>query len=72
MEQVIAWPARHLKDVPQLMRVVQLAALARARHRDLRWVASRLRLPGRLVRKWNTQGLDAIALALIRDRVPVF
>jgi len=54
------------------MRVVQLAALARARHRDLRWVASRLRLPGRLVRKWNTQGLDAIALGLIRDRVPVF
>ena len=72
MEQTITWPARYLKDVPQLLRVVQLAALACARHRDLRWVASRLRLPGRLVRKWNTQGLDAIALGLIRDRVPVF
>jgi hypothetical protein len=72
MEQVIAWPARYLKDVPQLLRIVQLAALARARHSDLRWVARKLELPGRLVRQWNREGLDAIALGLIRDRVPVF
>jgi hypothetical protein len=30
METVIVWAARYLKDFPQLLRTVQLAALARA------------------------------------------
>jgi hypothetical protein len=72
MEQVIAWPAHYLRSFPQLLRTVQLAALARARHRDLHWVARKLSVPGRLVRRWNREGVDKIALGLIRDRVPVF
>jgi hypothetical protein len=56
MEQVIAWPARYLRDVPQLLRTVQLVALSRSRHRDVGWVARRLRLPGRLVRRRNGGG----------------
>jgi hypothetical protein len=72
METVIVWPARYLKDAPQFLRTVQLAALARARHRDLRWVARKLSLPAPLVRRWNREGLDTIALGLIRNRVPIF
>lgn len=72
MEIVIVWPARYLRDYPQLITVVQAAALARSRHRDLRWVERHFGLPGRMVRKWNRQGLDVIAAGLRRDQVPVF
>ena len=72
MEQTIAWPARYLRGVPQLLRTIQLVSLSRSRHRDMEWAARRLRLPRRLVRRWNGEGLDKIALGLIRDRVTIF
>jgi hypothetical protein len=72
MEQAIAWPARYLRDLPQLITVVQAATAARARYRSLRWVERQLRLPGRLVRRWHREGLDLIADGLRRDHVPVF
>jgi hypothetical protein len=72
MEAVIAWPARYLGQFPQLVRVVQCVALGRSRHRDMHWAARRLQLPGRLVRRWNREGLGTIALGLIRDRVSIF
>jgi hypothetical protein len=72
MERAVAWPARYLKAAPQLLRTVQLVAFGRARHRDMHWAARRLRLPGRLVRCWNREGLDTIAAGLIRDRVSIF
>jgi hypothetical protein len=72
METAIAWPARYLGQIPQLVRIVQWVALGRSRHRDMRWAARRLQLPGRLVRRWNGEGLDTIALGLIRDGVTIF
>jgi hypothetical protein len=72
METVIVWPARYLREYPQLITVVQAAALARSRFKDLRWVERHLGLPGRVVRRWNRQGLDTIAAGLRRDQVPVF
>ena len=38
----------------------------------LHWVAGNLRLPGRLCRRWNRDGLDMIAAGLRRDVVAVF
>jgi hypothetical protein len=58
MERTIAWPAHYLRSFPQLLRTVQLAASARARHRDLRWVAGRLRLPGREAPEWRRARQD--------------
>jgi hypothetical protein len=72
METVIAWPARYLRQFPQLMRVVHCVALGRSRHRDMEWAGRKLRLPGRLVRRWNSEGLDMIALGLISDRISIF
>jgi hypothetical protein len=72
MEQVIGWPAGYLSPWPQLLKVVQAAAHARVRHRDLNWLTRRLALPARLVRQWNREGLDRIAHGLIRDKVKVF
>jgi hypothetical protein len=73
MEATIGWPGHYLLSFPQLMRVVQTAARARARFRDLHSVAHReLKLPLRLVRHWNREGLDRIAAGLRRDDVRVF
>jgi hypothetical protein len=72
MEQSISWPARYLGTIPQLLRVVQTAALLRSRHRDLSLAARRLSLSGRLVRRWNRQGLDEIAHGLVHDGVVIF
>jgi len=72
MEQAIVWPARYLGGMPQLLKVVGVVALARSYHRDIDHAARRrLRLPVRLVRRWNREGLDTIACGLIRDRVRV-
>jgi hypothetical protein len=62
----------YLGHVPQLLRTVQAVALSRARDRDVAHVARRLRLPGRLARRWNGAGLDLIAAGLRRDAVAVF
>src|SRR5262249_26311602 len=70
METAIVWPARYLGRVPQLLRTVQAVALSRARDRDIAHAARRL--PGRLARRWNTEGLDLIAAGLRRDAVAVF
>lgn len=72
MEQAIVWPARYIGDVPQLLRVVQLVAGGRARYREMPWIARRLDLPQRLVRRWNREGLDRIAIGLIAHDVQVF
>ena len=72
METAIVWPARYLGHVPQLLRTVQAIALARSRDRDIAHAAHKLRLPGRLARRLNCEGLDLIAAALRRDAVPVF
>jgi hypothetical protein len=72
MEAAIAWPARYLRDAPQLLRTVQIVAVIRMRHGDIERAARRLRLPGRLARRWNREGLDLIAAGLRRDRVRVF
>jgi hypothetical protein len=34
--------------------------------------ARRLRLPGRVVPRWNNEGLDLIARGLVGDRVRIF
>jgi len=72
MEQAIGWPARYLFHFPQLLRTVQAAAVARVRHRDLSVVERRLQLPGRVVRRWNRESLDLIAVGLRRERVAIF
>jgi hypothetical protein len=36
------------------------------------WGAHRLRIPKRLARRWNNEGLDTIAAGLRRDDVTVF
>jgi hypothetical protein len=51
MEQAICWPARYLREFPQLIRTVQAVAAGRARDRDMEHAARRLRLPGRVVRR---------------------
>jgi hypothetical protein len=65
-------PGRYLGHVPQLLRTVQAVALSRARDRDIAHAARKLRLPGRLARRWNCEGLDMIAAGLWRDAVAVF
>jgi hypothetical protein len=51
---------------------VQAVAAVRMRHGHIERAARRLRLPGRLARRWNREGLDLIAAGLRRDRVEVF
>jgi hypothetical protein len=72
METAIRWPAIYLAAVPQLLRTVQCAALVRSRGRSLHFAARRLKLPPRVCRRWNRDGLDRIAAGLRRDRVAVF
>jgi hypothetical protein len=72
MEQAICWPARYLRSWPQLVHAVQAVAAGRARDRDMEHAARRLRLPGRVVRRWNSEGLDLIARGLRSDRVRIF
>jgi hypothetical protein len=72
MEQAIVWPARYLRELPQLLRVVQTVAVVRMRHGHIEKAARRLGLPGRLARRWNREGLDTIAAGLRRDGVKVF
>jgi hypothetical protein len=72
MEQSICWPARYLREFPQLVRTVQAVAVARSRDRDMDHAARRLRLPRRVVRRRNAEGLDLIARELHSDRVRVF
>jgi hypothetical protein len=72
MEQAICWPARYFHSLPQLVRAVQAVAAGRARDRDMEHAARRLRLPGRVVRRWNSEGLDLIARGLRSDRVRIF
>ena len=72
MEQAIAWPARYLHSWPQLVRTVTMVAAGRSRDRDMEYAARQLRLPGRVVRRWNGEGLDLIARGLRSDRVRIF
>jgi hypothetical protein len=52
-------PARYLRQFPQLVSAVQAVAAGRARDRDMEHAARRLRLPGRIVRKWKTPVLTS-------------
>jgi hypothetical protein len=72
MEIAIAWPARYLDEIPQLLRVVGAVAHARARYLDIGQAARRLHIPQRLVRRWYSEGTDMIAAGLIRDNIAVF
>ena len=72
MEQAIVWPARYLREFPQLTLTVQAVAVARSRDSDTDGAARRLRLPGHVVRKWNGEGLTMIARGLVGDRVRIF
>jgi hypothetical protein len=72
MEEAIVWPARYLTALPQLLHAVQAVALGRSCHREIDHIARRLKLPERLVRRWNRDGLDMVAAGLRRDLVPVF
>jgi hypothetical protein len=72
MEAAISWPGHYLGELPQLLRVVGAAAQSKAIYCDIPRAAHKLKLPGRLVRRWNEQGLGMIALGLIRDQVRVF
>jgi hypothetical protein len=72
MEKVIRWPARYLGDNPRIARLVQRAALFRARDMSLDAIAHRWRRSPAAVRKDNRNGLDIIAAGLHRDREPVF
>jgi hypothetical protein len=72
MEVAIVWPARYLRELPQLLRTVQMVAVVRMRHGHIERAARRLGLPGRLARRWNREGLDTIATGLRRDCVRVF
>jgi hypothetical protein len=72
MEQAIAWPAHFLCQFPQLVRAVQAVAVARSRDRDMEDAARRLRLPGRLVRRWNGEALAMIAKGLNKERIQIW
>jgi hypothetical protein len=72
MELAIGWPIQYLRDLPQLLSAVQSAAFVRVRHQPLERAAKYLKLPGRVVRRWNREGLDLIAAGLRRDAVPIF
>jgi hypothetical protein len=72
METVIVWPARYLSEFPQLLRTVGAVAHARSRYQDIAAATRKLQLPGRIVRRWNNEGLDLVAAGLIRDDVTVF
>jgi hypothetical protein len=72
MEQSISWPARYLAQFPQLVRTVQAVAVAKMRDRDVEDAARKLRLPGRVVRRWHGEGCDLIAKGLVRDKIRVF
>ena len=45
MEQSICWPARYLREFPQLTRAVQAVAAARSRDSDTDGAARKLRFP---------------------------
>ena len=72
MEQIIGWPARYLRELPQIIHAVRAVAVARSRDGDTHDAARRLRLPGRVVRKWSGEGLAMIAHGLVADRVRIF
>jgi hypothetical protein len=63
--------ARHARG-HALHRSVQIVAVSRSRDRDTEHAARRLRLPGRVLRRWNSAGLDLIARGLRRDGLRIF
>jgi hypothetical protein len=69
MEAAITWPLHYIAWAPQLVRTVLVIAAVRARGGNQDKAARRMQLPGRVVRRWNRQGLDEIASGLRRDNV---
>jgi len=72
MEQAIVWPARYLGEFPQLLRAVGTVAVCKARYQNIAAASRKLRIPQRLARRWNNQGLDMVATGLIRNQVQIF
>jgi hypothetical protein len=72
MALTISWPAKYLRELPNLIRAVQAVALARARDADIRAASRRLRRPLDLVRERNNRGLARIAAGLVRDRIRIW
>jgi hypothetical protein len=72
MEAAISWPARYLDDIPQLLRVVGCVAVMKSRDCNMEDAARRLRLPGRLARRWNNEALGLIANGLICAKERIF
>jgi hypothetical protein len=72
MEAAISWPGHYLIDRPQQLRAVGAVALARSRDRDIREATRKLRCRAHTIRRWDSEGCDAIAGGLISDNVAVF
>ena len=72
MEMAISWPVRYLGELPQLLRTVGAVASVKSRGQNIAAAERKLRLPGRIVRRWNNEGLDLIAAGLRRDEVMIF
>lgn len=72
MEVAIGWPGTYLIRFPQLLRCVTNVAYMRARGQSIHRAARRLRQPPYVVRRFNRDGLDAIALGLRKDEVVIF
>jgi hypothetical protein len=72
MELAIGWPARYLRDRPQLSMLVQTVARLRALDWPLENIARKMKHGPAHVRRCNRAGLDIIAVGLRRDAAPVF
>lgn len=72
MEEAIGWPGAHLAHDLELARTVQRVAFYKAMELDMATVAQRMRHHPKQLRASNRSGLDQIATALRRARLPIF
>jgi hypothetical protein len=72
MEQALIWPARYLRSLELMLRIVQRVALYRSRDLDSQIIARRLKRSPSSVRHINRAGLDRIASGLRHDDIAVF
>jgi hypothetical protein len=70
-EEAIAWPARYLGDEPEIAEAVGVLAFWEARGVDVTKACKQMGVERRTLSRRRLQGLRAIAIGLIRDRVPV-
>lgn len=72
MKQAICWPAEYLGGLPDLLRAVNVVALAHSFDRDAGWVAVKRGGYGDTWRQRHEDGCSIIAQGLRAGRVPVF